>query len=495
MRYCLSALCVAALLAGRAYADSAPEWREVSTPHFTVVTDAGEKQARHVAAQFERMQAVFHKLIPSAESDAGSPIVVLALKNRRDFQALEPADYLGKGRLDLAGLFLESNDRIYILVRLDAGGEHPYSVVYHEYTHYITRHANLPLWLNEGIAEFYQNTDIDAHEVRLGQPSTDDLQYLRTQSLLPLPTLFMVDHGSPYYHDEQKGSIFYSESWALTDMLMINDFRNKTHVLENYSKAVTSGQTSLTAAVATFGDLKRLEEALDAHVSHGDYAFLRMPINIPIDEASYKMETLSSADADAFRADVLVSDGRADDAKKLLEGVLSADPNNALAHESEGMLDLRQGDTEGARKEYGEAIALHSNSYLAWYYAAVLTIGSGRREDPAVETDLQQCLKLNPEFAPANDALAGYYAAMHRNLDDAVRLSILAISEDPENLRYRLNNASLHMERNEMVSALAVLEAARPFARSPAEVEEVNAQIEEVRRQSQGAGVAISPEK
>jgi len=33
---------------------------------------------------------------------------------------------------------------------------------------------------------------------------------LRQNKLLPLATLFTVDHTSPYYHEENKGSIFYA---------------------------------------------------------------------------------------------------------------------------------------------------------------------------------------------------------------------------------------------------------------------------------------------
>ena len=492
MRSRILALCTLTLLCVRAHADSAPVWLEVTSPHFIVVTDASEKQARHIAGQFERMQGVFHKILPGAHSDSGAPIVVLALKNKRDFQTVEPAEYLTKGKLDLAGLFLQSNDRTYILVHLDAGGDHPYSTVYHEYTHYITRHADLPLWLNEGIAEFYQNSDIDSHEIRFGQPSTGDIQLLRSQSLLPLPTLFTVDHDSPYYHDEEKGTMFYSESWALTYMLYINDFRNKTNLIGNYLKALSAGQTSLPAAITAFGDLKKLESALDTQISHGDFAYLTLPINLPIDEASYGLKPLAPPDADAYRAAVLLSDGRTDDARKLLDSVVAANPSNALAHETQGILHLRENDLEAARQSYTQAVALHSTSFLAWYYAATLTLRNGNHDDPSIEPNLEQSIKLNPNFAPANDALASYYA-MHRNLDDALRLNLLAVTLEPDNLNYRLNNASIHMQRKELPSALSVLEAARPFAHSPAEIAELNARVYEVHRYEEQLAAASAP--
>ena len=482
MRTRILALCSLVLFCVRARAASNPVWIQVTTPHFTVITDAGEKQARHVAGQFERMQTAFQKLVPGVQSDPGSPIVVLAVKNRKDFQTLEPADYLKRGSLDLAGLFMQSNDRNYILLRLDTQEEHPYATVYHEYTHYITRHANLPVWLNEGIAEFYQNTDIDTHEIRFGQPNAGDIQLLQSQSLIPLAALFCVDHNSPYYHDDQKGTMFYAESWALTYMLYLDDFDKKTKLMSNYLTALAAGQSSTDAGVTAFGDLKKLQGGLSSLVSQSSFHYLTLPMTIPNDEASYKVTPLTGTDADAYRAAVMVADGRMEDARKLIDSVLAADPKDALAHESEGMLHMREGDLAEAHGSYVEAVALHSTSFLAWYYAGALALRAGIHDDPSIETNLQECLKMNPNFAPANDALAGYYGFRHKDLDKALSLSILAVSQDPTKLQYRLNNASLHMERNELPSALRVLQAARPFAETPAEVADVDARIEQIRR-------------
>jgi len=131
MRKLLSALLLFCLTIPALATESNEHWFQVQSPHFVVLTNSSEKQARRLAGQFEQMRSVFHLLMPNAGSDASSPIVVLALKDKKGLQALEPASYLAKGQIDLAGVFLSEPDKSYILLRLDVEGEHPYATVYH----------------------------------------------------------------------------------------------------------------------------------------------------------------------------------------------------------------------------------------------------------------------------------------------------------------------------------------------------------------------------
>jgi hypothetical protein len=48
---------------------------------------------------------------------------------------------------------------------------------------------------------------------------------LRQTQLLPLSALFAVDASSANYHENNKASIFYAESWLLTHYLMTRDWR------------------------------------------------------------------------------------------------------------------------------------------------------------------------------------------------------------------------------------------------------------------------------
>jgi tetratricopeptide (TPR) repeat protein len=459
-------------------------WFEVQSPHFLVLTDSSEKQARRLAAQFEAMRSVFHKLFPNLASDAGSPIIVLATKDRKGFQPLEPEAYLAKGQLDLAGVFLRTPDKNYMLMRLDAAGDHPYSTIYHEYTHYLLTKATwLPLWLNEGLAELYQNTDIHDKEVLLGQATQGEILYLRKTPLIPIQTLLLVDHSSPYYHEDQKGTIFYAEAWALTHYLEITDHEKKTNRVTDYAKLLIKGEDSVTAAQHAFGDLNKLQLALQTYIQQNAFSSFRMNSGFSTDASSFQVKSLSPSETDAYRADFLVHNQRTKDAEPLLAAVLRDDPSNALAHETMGFLMFQRHDIPAARKWYGEAVQLGSHSYLAHYYFATLTTQSGdKSQDAQVESSLLTSIKLNPSFAPSYDALAMFYGRRNEKLDEAYPLSIQAIQLQPDNLYYRLNAASVLSQQHNYASAINVLKAALPIAKSQVQEEMVQSRINQIQK-------------
>jgi tetratricopeptide (TPR) repeat protein len=454
-------------------------WVEARSTHFVVVTDSSEKEACRLATQFERMRLVFRALLPAAEGDSGAPMTVLAVKDKKGLEAIEPKTYLASNQMNLAGFFVRAPDRNYILVRLDAQQEHAYSTVYHEYTHFMLRKATwLPLWLNEGLAQFYENTDIDDKTAWLGEANADELGLLRRNDMLPIATLLRVDAGSPYYHDEDKGSIFYAQSWALTHYLLVSDRVQGTHRMHAYMQLLEAGEDSLTAAGRAFGDLNKLQAGLNDYVMQRKFMYFMMPAQLDAKDAAIVARAISSADANALRADLMMHTGRTSESKALVDEVLRMEPGNALAHETMGALRHREGDISGAKKWYGDAVALNPTSYVAQFYYAIATMRVGGREDDAAsEASLHAAMRLNPEFAPAYDALAMLYAMGHRNLDEAHVLNLRAIDLEPGQLSFRLNCAEVLAEQQQFSDALDVLEKALPLAKTPEEMEATRSRI------------------
>jgi len=84
--------------------------------------------------------------------------------------------------------------------------------------------------------------------------------------------------------------------------------------------------------------------------------------------------------------------------------VCCAKIRKCLGHETMGFLEFRAGHLEESRKWYEQAVKLDSQSYLAHYYFAAISMNSAgepnSETDAQVEASLRAAIKLNPSFAP-----------------------------------------------------------------------------------------------
>ncbi|HTV14231.1 MAG TPA: hypothetical protein VME68_05925 [Acidobacteriaceae bacterium] len=462
-----------------------PAWVEIHSEHFTLVTDVSDKDGRHLLDQLERMRWAFATMFPKANVDPAAPIVVVAVRSDKEFETMEPSGYLGKGMAHPAGYFLKAPDKNYIILRTDVEGPHPYSVVYHEYTHLELGTEGMPVWLNEGLAQYFEETEFRDKDVLLGEPDPGMLLVLKQSSLIPLETLFRVDANSPYYHEENKVTVFYPESWALTHLLMSEDFHDKVNRIGDYLNLVNQHTDPVTAAQQAFGDLKKLRSSLEDYIGHMTFQELRInSAAAPIDENAMTAAPISPAQADSFRADVLAHVGRMTEAGALLDSVLKTDPSNVLAHETEGFLAQRDGNTTDAKKWYSEAVDLDSQSFLAQYYFGAISLMQGDTSQ-ATEASLRKAIQLNPRYAPAYDALAMLYARRRDNLDEAHLLSVTAVGLEPQTTQYRMDAAWVLEQMKRFDDALRVLQLAKAVAKTPLEANVVQTRIAQLEQYRQ----------
>lgn len=452
-------------------------WLEVRTPNFVVITNSKEKDARRVARQFERMRAVFRRVFPDAKLDTPAPIVVLAVESKQNMEALEPEIYLHKGEVNIAGLFLHAPEKDYILIWENAEGVHPFAPIYHEYTHFVLNSTGewMPLWLSEGWAEFYQNTEIIDNEVRIGKVDPYALEVLERNPWLPLATLLAVDQHSSYYHEEDKGSIFYAESWALTHYLKTKDAKESTHRLLDYLDLLQKKVDSVNAATQVFGDLQELQADLHKYIVNGDYSYLQTPGSTDVDDSSFTVRTLTQTQVDTVRADFLAYNQRDNDARILLEAVLHDDPANVSAHETMGYIAFRQQNYNEAHKWYEEAIKLNPGSFLAHYYFAVsvIKLSDMKKTLPdavsqaSTENSLHTAMKLNPSFAPAYDGLGVLIAMRGKSYAEAHQWIQKAIQMDPGNVEFRIDDGNILMRMDKSRDAIEEFELALKIAHTP----------------------------
>ena len=259
-------------------------------------------------------------------------------------------------------------------------------------------------------------------------------------------------------------------------MILIKDFQDKTQRLADYGDLLSKNVDPAEAATRSFGDLRKLDEALHDYVRQERFYGFKMPATTQIDESTFKVQPLTAAQSDALRADFLAYNQRITDARLLLDHVLKDDPNNTSAHETMGFLEFREGHIEEARKWYAQAVQLDSQSFLAQYYFAAISMNGSRdsADDAKVESSLRNAIKLNPSFAPTYDLMAAFLASRHRDLQEAHMMGLQAVSLEPGNVRFRINVANVLLQMHQTKNAVNVLRMAAKLAKTPEEVQSVD---------------------
>ncbi|HWW74527.1 MAG TPA: DUF1570 domain-containing protein, partial [Pyrinomonadaceae bacterium] len=197
-------------------------WTGVRSQNFFVAGVAGEKELRRVAVRLEEYRAAFSRLLSPEHFDAGVPTTVVVFPDDAAYNPFKPI--LGGRRANsVAGYFQPGADVNYITVTLDPDFE--LDTLLHEYTHLLVNNyfRGAPLWLKEGLAEFYSTARLsaDRRRVTLGEAPGRRARELRGRALIPLDTLFNVDQNSPYYYEAGQRGLFYAESWALVHYLLV----------------------------------------------------------------------------------------------------------------------------------------------------------------------------------------------------------------------------------------------------------------------------------
>src|SRR4051812_27253800 len=76
------------------------DWTEVRSPHFVIITDAGDKKGREVALRFEQMRSAFGALLQRSTINFPVFTEIVAFRNRAEIEKYS------NGPAGAAGFFL-----------------------------------------------------------------------------------------------------------------------------------------------------------------------------------------------------------------------------------------------------------------------------------------------------------------------------------------------------------------------------------------------------
>ena len=180
---------------------------EASSPHFRLITDLEEAQARRYANRLQGFVQVVASQTNIENLESREPIRIFAFRSREGFW------YAGGGASRLGGFMTRSPRGFFLSITPSILGR---EILFHEYTHFLTFNGSLgyPTWFVEGFAELLSTVQIRDGIATIGALADDRRPTLmNAKSLLPLrEVLSLTEYPKKVFE-------FYAQAWLLTHYL------------------------------------------------------------------------------------------------------------------------------------------------------------------------------------------------------------------------------------------------------------------------------------
>lgn len=276
-------------------------WWLVRSEHFNVRGDVGQTEAREIAIDLERTYTILLDLGFPMEKDPGLVTDVVVFRSKDDYKriGLDGSDGYYSRHFARWGVFGPTF--------LTHGGisEASRPLFVHELTHRFVHHTfpQAPLWLNEGLAEYFQTIAVDGGKAVLGRSrrvfkpgdSWESGRYGVPAGALPAfdvmlsmdARTFYAARGVPEGPGEgdaeeeamRRQRANYASAWAMVHVLKNGSPENAAR-MERWLAKMAAGEPARASFDAAFGDvsLDDLEAArkalIERHIK-GEISLLR----------------------------------------------------------------------------------------------------------------------------------------------------------------------------------------------------------------------------
>ena len=431
-----------AVLAFAPGAHAADTWVEVTSPHFTVISDAGERAARSVAFDWEQLRVAIHSAWPWARLDLDRPIVVIAVKNEDDMKAFAPQYWEERGAIHPGSVGTGGPDQLSYLIRADLSKDdlsrtlNPYFGAYWQYVSTVlgaSLRRPLPLWFSDGVSAVMANSIVGGSTLQIGKMMEGYVSRLHNGEHPTIPELMKIDRNSPWYARADARGAFDAMSWAFTHYLLFGDEGAHRQKFQEFVDLLVQGKGADDAFAASLGDPASYTAGFAAYINRMTWPFSQLKADMSVPATSYTVRTLPVADSNIVRARFHVEMGREADARAALDAVEKANPQLAAAYDVEAVLADRQQRGDEAMKAYARAVELGSTSFYSYYRWASANINAAQADTALrakVTAAAEHAAVLNKLYPPALALLANV-SRMNGNKDDAVAYATRAVELAP----------------------------------------------------------------
>ena len=195
-------------------------WIEIQTDHFHLYSSASEDRTRDVVVALEQFRAVLDQVIPGQsdeETDRTTVFVFGSTGSYGPYNLRTPS-----GEPSVASGFCARSPYGYTIAIDATPGRSYRQLIYHEYVHYLLfkRFPGLPIWLHEGLAEYFSTLSLDDDGARVGFAPQRHVDWLRTHEAPMAYSLLSATAESVNYSEIERAGPFYAGSWLLAHYLL-----------------------------------------------------------------------------------------------------------------------------------------------------------------------------------------------------------------------------------------------------------------------------------
>ena len=416
------------------------DWKQLRSRNFLAVGNATEEELRRAVTELEAFQTVLLEMFPSIGLASPVPTLIVVLKDNDTFGRFQPRDAGGRREEWVGGYFTALPDVNYMVTGWRGENGLAFDVVFHEFTHYVLNRnlSHVPLWLGEGVAEFYSTFRIDTamNLTLVGETPALRLPFLRTHAPLPLERMLTNETAVQLFERDQDRAMFYAQSWALVHYLFLGQRGARTKQIGVYLDALEKGRTLDEAFTRAFECSKdELGRELTKYITDRKYPVLAIKRTGQAEGAG-EVEGMREADAEALQADLLSRIGALDDAEKAANRALAVQPAHAKARVALARVRRAQ-DRRDEALAMLQAAAGEAGDDLAVRMELASTLLAARRIEEA-RAEAARAVAINGQAPSAHYVLALTSAAVGPEAEaDAAMSKLLALQSSADYYRRR----------------------------------------------------------
>lgn len=384
-------------------------WVKVTTPHFELYTTGNEKDAREATIYFEHVRSFFLqagivKRIPE------TPVRIIAFHSQKEYEPYQIRDFS-------PAYFQQGQSGDCIVMQSPTPDLYPAAV--HEYTHLVVKHTklNIPLWLNEGIADLFSSLRREGKKTLVGLQLPSRVGSLTKSDWMELPALFAVQHGSPEYNEQGQVDIFYAQSWLLAHMLMLSEKYGPQ--FPDFLSALTKGMPAEICFRKIYDkSLEVVQQDLRDYFEAIGIRIARYNVNLGKDRVEPEVSEIPARESDLVLADLLIATGKLSEARAIAAQLVTQNPKNADVETMLGYLSLQERNAKEALSHFAKAAQYGSRNPHMFYRFALLERQTGSKPDSVLAL-LQKAVELQPDYSDARLTL-GLFAIEDRRWEEGL---------------------------------------------------------------------------